>query len=326
VDGRESAFYGIPIGMQSNIYFNDKNANGVWEPGENVWADRGGAAGFYDPDVDVQIAPRANGTWDAAQQAGIQGNVYFRDANYNGTWDAGEDVWADMLTGTYPTGDNPRSITAYNIDADTTRQEPPNEHGTANPNGDPNWWWGQGSVESEYVIVEGEPWDVDLDGDDWQVEALSWQYYDAPREPYIDLVTANRGDGTLTVLLNEGSHSGNFGILEGDWWDSGVAYWLEQAGDFAESSANYGVDDYLQSGPFDLPTAVMVHDFNADPTTARSPRSSCPSASPAVTRSFPARASSSPSLTTPRPSTRTSIPGTTPSTAAPATSLRSRCR
>jgi len=49
VDGRESAFYGIPIGMQSNIYFNDKNANGVWEPGENVWADRGGAAGFYDP-------------------------------------------------------------------------------------------------------------------------------------------------------------------------------------------------------------------------------------------------------------------------------------
>ncbi len=297
VDGRLTAWLVFaPVGIQTNVYFNDANANGVWDPGENVWADRGGTAGYYDAGVDVQIAPRANGTWDSGedlwadnpagtpgaydegvdvqvfdvdhwdvpdQQAGVQGNVYFRDANFNGVWNAGEDVWADMLTGTYPTGDNPVSITAYNIDADTTRQEPPNVYGQLNPNGDPDWWWGQGSVEGEYVIIEGEPWDFDAPGDAWQVESESWQSYDVAREPYIDLVTANRGGGTLTVLLNEGSHSGNFGILEGTW-QNGANYWLQQAGDFAESSANYGVDDYLHNGPFDLPSSVMVSDFNAD--------------------------------------------------------------
>ena len=225
-------------GIQGNVYFWDINSNGTWDWNEDLWADVGGPLGVYNAGVDTPIFNTDH--WDVEDsQTGSQGNVWFRDVNSSTTWHAGEDVWADMYGGTYLTGEAPTSITTYNVDADTTRALHP-----ADPGGTTDWWWAQGSVEAESSD-------------------------DGMREPYLDLVTANRDDGSLSVFLNAAAHSGNFGIHErpplvGGWGtvhkaDFGLAYANYGVGD-----NNYDFENDVMVGPFDDPSAVLFGDFDGD--------------------------------------------------------------
>ncbi len=221
-------------GIQGNVYFWDINSNGTWDWNEDLWAELG-ANTVYNAGVDTPIFNTDH--WDVADLTpGTHGNVRFRDAGGPGVWDPGEDIWADMHTGTYLTGEGPTSITTYNVDADTTRALHP-----ADPGGTTDWWWAQASVEAEQS-------DADV------------------REPYLDLVTTNAGDGSLSVFLNGAGHSGNFGIherLSGSGW--------QPKADFGLAYANYGVGynnyDFATDsmlGPFDDPSAVLFGDFDGD--------------------------------------------------------------
>ncbi len=228
-------------GIQGNVYFWDiPDANGVrnqtWDWNEDLWADVGGPLGVYNAGVDTPIYNTDH--WDVQNgERGIQGNVWFRDANFNTVWNSGEDLWADMHTGTYLTGEAPTSITAYNVDGDTTKALHP-----ADPGGTTDWWWAQASVEAEW-------------------------YDDGVREPYLDLVTTNRDDGSLSVFLNAAGSSANFGIderLPYNWGtvhkaDFGLAYANYRVGD-----NNYDLDNDVMLGPFDQPGSVLFGDFDGD--------------------------------------------------------------
>jgi len=80
-------------GIHGDVFFFDANANGVWDNGEGLWADQGTVPAEYDAGDDLVYQ---SGGWDpVVGDPGIQGDVYFEDANGNGVWDAGEDLWAD---------------------------------------------------------------------------------------------------------------------------------------------------------------------------------------------------------------------------------------
>ncbi len=200
---------------QDNVYFYDINGNHTWDYGEGIWADQNGD-NVYDDGIDTPIHNVDD--WRVPDgTVGIQGNVYYYDEDSSGFWDPGEDLWADMHPGTYLTNGSPTDLVTYNIDADTTRQT----YGT------PGWWWAQGSVEAE----EGDA---------------------APRDPYMDLVTTN-ANGSLSIFLNEGGHSANFGVHE-----------YMYTGDFDAPFSAYHITDYAFDGPFDSPGALLAGDFDGD--------------------------------------------------------------
>lgn len=78
-------------GMQSGLAFQDANANGRWDAGEDVWFDAVvSRSGCFEAAGDTAIL----GT-PADGDVGIQAAIAFHDANTNGSWDAGEDIWQD---------------------------------------------------------------------------------------------------------------------------------------------------------------------------------------------------------------------------------------
>jgi len=258
--------------IHGNVYFydlyQDGDELGTWQPGEHLWAKDPATMGttpahpigygdslttanfleeyhHIDPDhYDLDIAV-ANSQTDYV-------TVLYGDRYWNGEYEvyaglypllAGEEDrtpagWGDLdhPGNSYMVGSSPGSITAYNIDADQFRDRRYDE---------PDWDWAQGSVEHD-------------------------PYY----EPYVDIVTTNAGDGSLSILINQGNRSSDFGVHE--WGFDGTdpntgldfqTYYmppLNYLGTHGGAGLNYDVGDYGLGGPFDTPSAVLVGDFNGD--------------------------------------------------------------
>jgi len=89
------------VGMHGDVYFHDTGdgmagpPDGLWQLGEDLFADVGGFAAQYDAGTDVLIDDGGDGWQILDGDAGVQGNVHFYDADSSGDWTDGEGLWAD---------------------------------------------------------------------------------------------------------------------------------------------------------------------------------------------------------------------------------------
>ena len=296
---------GWATGIQADLYFYDANSNALWDSGERVWADIGSLPGHYDSG-DRMIVGNAPGVGTPGRHGNIYYHDQDGDSvpdPKEGVWaeivgggttpakpfGAGDSViaadfvdddkdWSDQrpdvdlafansldntievllgdrhdespiaYLGLYPdedmnqftpqkygTTDSPLSLATYNVDGDTNRDSLD----------DPDWDWRQGSVE-DFESQRGFP----------------------AYQPYMDLIVTN-ADGSVDVLLNEGEHSGNFGLHEGFREPSHDA-------DFSDPTINYTINDYGRNGPFNFSPDSMISggdlllpgDFNGDGLTS----------------------------------------------------------
>ncbi|MBR4902071.1 MAG: C10 family peptidase [Victivallales bacterium] len=76
-----------------NLYFHDRNANGKWDAGEDIWA----GEATYKCDIKTRIWNGGDNAWTT--DLGYNGvkleNAYFCDANGDGAWNGFEFLWID---------------------------------------------------------------------------------------------------------------------------------------------------------------------------------------------------------------------------------------
>ena len=77
----------------TNFFFHDRNANGVWDDGEDIWV----GENTYKCDVKTRVWNGGDNAWTT--DFGYQGveltNAYFCDANGDGIWNGFEFLWID---------------------------------------------------------------------------------------------------------------------------------------------------------------------------------------------------------------------------------------
>ncbi|MDY0176686.1 MAG: kelch repeat-containing protein [Lentisphaeria bacterium] len=81
----------------SGFYYRDRNGNGHWDEGENIWF---GEAQFGDESLKVWSGGKTTGSvaWNTVKgYAGkVLDNIYYCDENRNGAWERNEFLWIDL--------------------------------------------------------------------------------------------------------------------------------------------------------------------------------------------------------------------------------------
>ena len=101
VDGWDAATVDETPGIQTGIFFHDRNDNGIWDLGEDIWYDVNGNAGQYDEGVDLRIWNGGNAwsTPDGYAVRVLQTGLYYHDSDGSGTYNVNEDLWLDQDDG-----------------------------------------------------------------------------------------------------------------------------------------------------------------------------------------------------------------------------------
>ncbi|MBT7164929.1 MAG: hypothetical protein HN904_19285, partial [Victivallales bacterium] len=109
------------VGIHGGLWYHDRNNNGQWDAGEDIWADRpGGTPGQYDDGIDRRVWNGGDAwtTVDGYSQWAKQDGLYCFDANGDTLWNADENIWVDRDTDTLDGEDDLDGMGEYDQNTD----------------------------------------------------------------------------------------------------------------------------------------------------------------------------------------------------------------